>query len=417
MIATVDRPPTQYALAELVPNRVERVTTAEEAAACLKRASQEDEAVVPWGAGTKQSQGNFPARYDVALDVSALDSIIEYEPADLVVTAGAGITLAALQRRLAESGQFLPLDPPYAQTATLGGTLATNASGPSRLLYGSARDMVLGLRVATPQGELVKSGGRVVKNVVGYDLNKLHIGALGTAGVMVEVTLKVQPLPAAEATVVATFGDLAGACLVASRVAHSILYPRAVDIARNVSGAPEWRVLVWAGGSPATVERQVRDATGWCNEGGAKSVEQLDGDAHRSLWRSIVEFGRASKGGALLKVTCLPNKLGALLMPASDAGSMDAITGVVARAGNGVAYLYSESANVGAILSASAVATALGGSAVLEEAPLNLKDGLDVWDPAGGAAGRRDDLPLMRAVKAQFDPEGTLNPGRYVGGI
>jgi len=417
MTTTIDRPPTHYALAELVPYRVERVTTAEEAAACLKRASQEDETVVPWGAGTKQRQGNFPARYDVALDVSALDSIIEYEPADLVVTAGAGITLAALQRRLAQSGQFLPLDPPYSRTATLGGTLATNASGPSRLLYGTARDMVLGLRVATPQGELVKSGGRVVKNVVGYDLNKLHIGALGTAGVMVEVTLKVQPLPAAEATVVATFGTFADACPVASRIAHSILYPRAVEIARNVSGAPGWQVLVWASGSPATVERQVRDASVWCNEGGAKSVERLDGDAHRSLWRSIVEFGRGSESGALLKVTCLPNKLGTLLMPARDAGSTDAITGVVARAGNGVAYIYSESANVDAILGASAVASALGGSAVLEEVPLALKDGIDVWDPAGRAAGRRDDLPLMRAVKAQFDPEGTLNPGRYIGGI
>src|SRR5919202_2526867 len=209
---------TNFAVDGLTPRAVEGPESAEAVAALLRRAAGERQAVVPWGAGTKQGLGNVPRAYDLAFDLSALDQVLEYEPADLVVTAQAGVPLAALQRRWGEAGQFLALDPPYAEQATLGGTLAANASGPSRLLYGTARDLVLGMRVALPSGEVVKSGGKVVKNVVGYDLNKMHIGALGTLGLMVEVTLKVHPLPAAEATVYAEFDRLEAAGNVAGKL-------------------------------------------------------------------------------------------------------------------------------------------------------------------------------------------------------
>ena len=221
-----------FALGDRAPRTVVRPETPQAVAETLRQASAAGQAVVPWGAGTKQGWGNAPRAYDLALDLSALDRILEYEPADLVVTVQAGTPLAALQRRLGEAGQFLALDPPFAASATLGGTLATNASGPSRLLYGTARDLVLGMQVATPAGDLVKSGGKVVKNVVGYDLNKMHIGGLGTLGVMTEVTFKVHPLPRAEATVGATFGALGPAHEVAGRLFRSVLYPRAVELLR-----------------------------------------------------------------------------------------------------------------------------------------------------------------------------------------
>jgi glycolate oxidase FAD binding subunit len=378
-------------------------------AATLREAAGSGQALVPWGAGTKQRWGNEPRAYDVALDLTPLDQVVEYEPADLVVTAQAGTPLAALQRRLGEAGQFLALDPPYAEQATLGGTLATNASGPSRLLYGTARDLVLGLRVALPNGDLVRSGGKVVKNVVGYDLNKMHIGALGTLGVLVEVTLKVHPLPRAEASLAAAFDSLEAALAAAGRVFRSVLYPRAVEVLRAPALLPAappgpWQVLIWAAGSPATVERQVRDATAWCREGGARDTARLDGEAHRDLWRAVREFGRDhSAGAALVKLSALPTQVAALFALAGQEAQL------LAHAGSGVVYAVLPEATAGALAALVRAANDLGGTAVVEEAPPAAKADLDVWGPT------RADFPLMQALKAQFDPQGTLNPGRFLG--
>jgi glycolate oxidase FAD binding subunit len=402
-----------YELFGSTPTEVARPTAPEDVAIALLAADQAGRTVVPWGAGTKQSWGNPPSRYDVALDLTALDQIVEYEPADLVVTAQAGMALAALQSRLREAGQFLPLDPPFIDRATLGGTIAANASGPSRLLYGTARDFVLGLRVATPQGQLVRSGGRVVKNVVGYDLNKLHVGGFGTAGVIVEVTFKVQPLPAAESTVVAHFAELGSAAAVANRVARSSLFPRAVGLGRHF-GAAQWNVIVWCGGAPATVERQARDVTSWATEGGATDVMRRDGDEHAKFWQRASDFARhdAGPGLACLKLTCLPSQVPAILarVPTERAG-------VLAHAGNGVAYVGISAPTLHDVRPLAAAAHELGGNAVLENAPDALKREIDSWDPAGVAARIRTDFDLMRRIKQEFDPHNTLNPGRFVAGI
>ncbi|HEX2324000.1 MAG TPA: FAD-binding oxidoreductase [Chloroflexota bacterium] len=407
-----------FALGDQAPRTVVRPETPQAVAETLRQASEAGQAVVPWGAGTKQGWGNAPRAYDLALDLSALDRILEYEPADLVVTVQAGTPLGALQRRLGEAGQFLALDPPYAAYATLGGTLATNASGPSRLLYGTARDLVLGMQVATPAGDLVKSGGKVVKNVVGYDLNKMHIGGLGTLGVMTEVTFKVHPLPRAEATVGATFGALGPAQEVAGRLFRSVLYPRAVELLRapvpGLDGGPgEWRVLVWCAGSPATVERQAGDAGDWLQEAGATSVVRLDGDAHRALWDEVREFGRALPPHvALVKLTALPTRVPDLIAAAGRAaGEQDAAPQIAAHAGSGVLYAALPGVSLTALQTLIEEARALGGAAVVEACPPALGGGLDVWGPT------RDDFPLMQALKAQFDPSGTLNPGRFLGGI
>lgn len=402
-----------YGIRGVVPGSAVRPDTPEEVASILRSADDSGNKVVPWGAGTKQLWGNAPAGYDLALDVTALDRLVEYEPADLVVTAQAGMTLASLQAKLNESGQFLPLDPPYLDRATVGGTLAAGASGPSRLLFGTARDFVLGLRVATPQGELVKSGGRVVKNVVGYDLNKLHVGGFGTAGVIVEATFKVQPLPAAQATVRAAFHELGAAVGLALRAARSTLFPRAVALFRHFAGQ-EWVVLVWCTGATGAVERQVRDLSAWASEGSAASISRLDGEQHDDLWQRwapAVHRHDAGPGLAVLKLTCLPSQLATLV------ARVPAAAGVCSHAGNGIVYVALSAPTVDEIRRLAAAAHELGGSAVIEEAPDPIKQQLDSWDPAGLAAATRTDFDLMRSVKAQFDPKSTLNPGRFVAGI
>jgi glycolate oxidase FAD binding subunit len=269
------------------------------------------------------------------------------------------------------------------------------------------------MRVALPNGELVKSGGKVVKNVVGYDLNKMHVGGLGTLGVIVEVTLKVHPLPAAEATVWASFARLDAAHAVAGQLFRSVLYPRAVELVRAslepVSGGSGWQVLMWASGATATVERQVQDALIWCREGGATDAQRLDGEAHASLWRRVAEFGR-SEGAVLVKLTCLPSAVAELVTAVER--QANPLPSIVAHAGSGITYVaLPEQMDADVVQRIVEEATRLGGSGVVERAPIELKRHLDVWGPTRG------DFPLMQALKAQFDPQSVLNPGRFLGGI
>ena len=217
-------------------------TSAAELAEAVHAADQAGQAVAPVGGGTQLELGMPPARLDVVIETTALDRVVEYEPADLTITVEAGIRFSRLQSLLAEQGQFLALDPPAEDDATLGGLIATNASGPLRFAYGTARDLVIGTRVANPDGALTRAGGRVVKNVAGYDLNKLYIGSLGTLGIIVELSLKLAPIPPASASVIAQFADLDGVRGVLNAVVHSPLSPLAVELlgpgASKAAGLP-----------------------------------------------------------------------------------------------------------------------------------------------------------------------------------
>src|SRR3990172_741034 len=172
--------PDAFAVDGLTPQAAVAPASYEQAAEVMRYAHAEGLAVIPWGGGTHIHVGNLPRRYDIALSLSRLNAVVEHEPADLTTTVQAGMTLSELQGRLGAAGQLLPLDPPGGERATIGGILATNASGPWRHAFGGARDMTIGLRVVTAEGRITRAGGRVVKNVAGYDLCKLYIGSLGT---------------------------------------------------------------------------------------------------------------------------------------------------------------------------------------------------------------------------------------------
>ena len=188
----------QYEVDGLRPAAVALPESIDEVSAVLAASGRQRAAVVPWGGGTAMALGNLPRAHDVSLVTRLLNRVVEYEPADLTLTVQAGITMAALAEELRRHGQFLPLDAP--DDATLGGVLATGAFGPRRHAYGPVRDWVLGVRVVHADGRVTKAGGRVVKNVAGYDMTKLYLGSLGTLGVIVEASLRVTPLPAAEET-------------------------------------------------------------------------------------------------------------------------------------------------------------------------------------------------------------------------
>ncbi|MHB1132556.1 MAG: FAD-binding oxidoreductase [Chloroflexota bacterium] len=392
--------------------------SAEAATRALALCAEAGAQVIPWGGGSQQRLGAPPRGADVVLVTRALAALVEYEPANLTATVQAGMRLAELQRLLGERGQRLPYDPPVAETATIGGLLATNPSGPLRLRVGGLRDLVIGTRVATPRGTLAKAGGRVVKNVTGYDVNKLYIGALGTLGLLVEVTLKVAPRPATEATWLGIFDSADAATAVAGQVLRSVLQPSALELLNARAAAlcglavPEgrWALLARASGFRPAVERHLREFSAAAQD--AERQEELPAEQGDAVWSAYASWA-AARRWAPGHLTCRLALPPATVGQAGDRVATLGVEPVVWAQATGAAFwsVADDTAQASA-LSAElrGLATTLGGAAIVENWPDGTPD-LDPWGPSGVP------LELMRALKEQYDPRGTLNLGRYVGGI
>jgi len=390
-------------------------TTASELAEVVQAADHDGQALAPVGGGTQLDLGMPPTRLDVVVDTTALDGVVEYEPADLTITVEAGIRFSRLQRLLAEQGQCLALDPPAEDGATLGGLIATNTSGPLRFAYGTPRDLVLGMRIANPDGALTHAGGRVVKNVAGYDLNKLYIGSLGTLGVIVELSLKLAPIPPASGAVVARFSDLDTARGLLNAVVRSPLAPLAIELlgpgASNAAGLPEGKLIVFrVGGYPQAVERQARDLSELLRQHGGQRL-----DVPETAWDDLASSRVAAlRNSALVCKAAAPLSSSTALVSILEQRFQELDPVVWAHAGNGVAFAAcSAPPDSRVLLEARREVGGLGSNAslVIQRCPTELKRSLDVWGEPGSS------LPLMRALKNKLDPRHTLNPGRYVGGI
>jgi glycolate oxidase FAD binding subunit len=408
---------------------------AEEAGRVVAAAAAAGVPVIPWGGGTQMHLGLAPRDGAVVVVTRRLARVVEHEPGDLTATVEAGLTIDGLQAALGARGQWLSLDPPLPARATLGGVLATNASGPRRYLYGTARDLVIGLRVVGPDGVLVRTGGKVVKNVAGYDLVKLYLGSLGTLGLIVEATLKLRPRPEADRACWAGFDSLAAAGAAVSRVMGSDLLPHSLELldgaasaacagalglpARNGDGAA---LLVGFDGLERTVAWQVAEAERLLRDLGAQGVTALlDGAAQRAV--AFVRDIRAAvrEPLAVARVAVLPRDVSAYAAAAAQAARAARLQlTTTAHAGSGVLVLVLSGgdgpapgvpATVSALAALRAEARTLGGQCVVEWAPLAVKEQVPVWDEPG-AAGR-----LMQRIKARVDPQGIMNPGRFVAGI
>jgi len=368
------------------------------------------------------------ARAGLIMGLRRLGRLLDHEPADLTATVEAGMTVAAFQAALGSRGQWLSLDPADADRATVGGVLATNASGPRRHLYGTARDLLIGVTVVTADGSVVKGGGKVVKNVAGYDLPKLFIGSYGTLGVIVEATVKLRPLPEREELLCVRFDRLKDAGAAVRAVAGSDLIPNAIEL---LDGAAAAGAGVTTGPpAPAGVLvvgfDGVREQVDWQRAELARLIGPLGGRDARPLdaaaWPRLAPAARAAfpTAAALMTLAVLPSQV---------ADTMEQGAGI-AR-GRGLASAWAAHAGVGVVRGALAsdptpkdfaalgavlgewreMARAGGGHANLEWAPLAVKSQIAVWDDPG-AAGR-----IMERIKAQLDPRNILNPGRFVAGI
>jgi glycolate oxidase FAD binding subunit len=294
---------------------------------------------------------------------------------------------------------MIPLDPPFADRATVGGVVAANCSGPRRRLCGTARDMVIGMKFATVTGKLVDSGGMVVKNVAGLDMAKLIIGSFGTLAALAAVNFKLVPMPPASRTFVLSFDSAAEAIKSRDRILNGVLQPAAIDLlnpqAARRAGSAGFVLLIQAGGNPAVLDRYGRELNG----------APLEGDAEAILWTRVREFTpeflAQYSDAAVVRVSGLLSQVGSLVE------SFDGP--VVARAGSGVCYGYFAAAEGAADWIRKTVGC--GWKAVIEFAPAAIRDGLDLWPDPGG------DLELMRRIKSMFDASGVLNAGRLYGRI
>ncbi len=388
----------------VVPALSVRPGTQDEVSKVVAACSAAGAAMIPRGGGTAMGIGNRPSRADAVILLDRLDRVVEFDPANLCITVEAGVRLGALQEKIASDGEVLPIDPPDDEKVTMGGLVAANQSGPSRLLYGTARDFVLGMRVVLPDGERVHCGGRTIKNVSGYDMNKLFIKSFGTLGIVTEVTVKLLPAPVMRAGVVGLFPTLSQATAAVTRTLESFLLPEALDLLdpaamdllapRLELGAPGGAhgVAVALAGSRSTVERQARDFETLFRAEGARVVP-LPEARTVSAWSSIRNvFGLLppAPSRVVCKISVPIDKGGAMLGAAgADGKALGLQTAVFAHAGSGVVWAAfvlggrpSEETVTGLQRSLEALrqrAAAAGGSLVLCEAPPALKARMDAW--------------------------------------
>lgn len=404
------------------PLVVAEPSSAETLAVLLAFADGEGLKVLPRGGGTHAGIGSPPTGGDIVLSLAALNTILEHAPHDQTITVQVGLPIATLQEHLVRTGQWLALDPPLRPGATVGGLIATAVAGPRRLRYGGVRDQILGVQVALADGTIARGGGKVVKNVAGYDLPKLFTGSLGTLGVVLSASFRLYPLPADSRTLLCAATRPGPLCDIALRISASALTPTAIDMLGQEGEIHSCRLAVRF---QSRVERAVteqivaaRALLGALSE----NADVLHGSAEADFWQALdmpdVPDMRSEPDAQAswldARAALLPGELAGWLAELQSAATENALTlRWRAHAGHGTvrAHLAGQSdALVAAVQTMRNAAEAARGALVIEEYAPTLTGKLDPWGTAAA-------LDLMRRIKSQFDPHNTLNPGRFMGGI
>jgi glycolate oxidase FAD binding subunit len=424
----------------LRPSAVVQPAEVAQVAEIMRFAAPEKLAVIPCGGCTKLRIGSPPARYDIALDLSRMNRVLAYDPRDLTLGVEPGVRIEDLLRVLGEQNQFLPLAVPFADRATVGGIVAANSSSPLRHFYGGVRDFCLGMEFVTGEGVISKSGGRVVKNVTGYDLHKLLIGSLGTLAVITRVNFRTFPLPPAQGTFVASFSDAASVFGFCRAIAQSVLTPQILEVADpgaahflfSSAGSAritpqQWSVVIAAAGQAAVVDRYARELGHLASTAKADKFVPLNEPEQASVLARICEFPRlvleAAPAAAIFRIGVLPTAMPPLLEHLSEIAQRYHVGLAALTRASGIAYVAffveqrsetSSAATAGAVKEAFHICTLPENSAqaMLEWCPPEMKRmGTDLWGPW------RNDIVLMQRVKTVFDPHNVLSAGRFTSGF
>jgi glycolate oxidase FAD binding subunit len=410
--------------------------TIEETAKVVSHAHAEKLTVIPTGGGTKMALGGIPKKVEILLSTKRMNGYSDYDIANLTLGVQAGLTLAEVQGRLAGEGRgyCIPLDPPYTREATIGGVVATNDSGPKRFLYGAARDIILGVRAVSPNGDIVVSGGKAVKNVAGYDMTKFMIGSMGAVGIICEVIFRIYPKPDAEATLLLPFNGLAEATAYLNMLLQSKFFPASLELmnARTAAGIAQaagikgsYLAAIGLEGIEEAVARQVSELSELGRKGGSLDVVTLKDQPQRDFWiayRDLVgTLAKSSPNLVALKsnfvLSKVPEMVAAYETALREAGLDASLT---CHAGNGLLYaaiplgedLGAKTAAVAALVERlTGESVNHGGNLVVQRAPRAIKEKVSVWGKT------RSDAVVVRRLKEKLDPSGILNPGRYVAGV
>lgn len=395
----------------LSPSFLARPASAEEVVACLKACSQLDAAVVPAGRMTWLECGNPLRRGEVILSLDRMSRVVDYSAPDLTATVEAGVTLAGFNAMTSRERQWLPLDPPGFKIASLGAVAACNSSGALRLGFGTPRDYVLGLKLAHADGTESKSGGRVVKNVAGYDLNKLYVGSYGSLAIITELTFKLRPLPERSTTVMITARYRGPLFQLARQVLASELQPASVVLTHRLSSPqieswPEDALLIRSVESHAAVEHQVSSINRLASDN-YETTLLSDAEA-QAVWAEVADFDeRAVRVRFSVPLSAVPAEFEkAFLAHLECAASADIGTGIIR-----VAFDADERSVATQINHLRSNATSSGGTLVIEKAPIEVRRVADAWGDVGSIS------PLMRSIKERFDSQSLLNPGKFVLGL
>ncbi len=365
------------------------------------------------GGGSKLNWGGLVLSADVVVSTEGLNQVIEHAVGDLTVTVEAGTKFTDLQGVLAKSGQFLPLDPASPESATIGGIIATADTGSLRQRYGGVRDLLLGITFTRADGQIASAGGRVVKNVAGYDLMKLFTGSFGTLGAICQVTLRVYPLPEASATVLLT-GDVGKLTQATKTLRASALTPAKFDLlspqlVKNLQLGKGMGLIA----SFASLKESVKQQSATLVEVGKQLSLQSSVYADKdeaSLWQKLQQQMRQYETSLITcKIGMLPSAAVEILL------QLDSISGgmsiIHANSGLGVWRCSADTTLAEILKMRSHLCHSIGGFLTILEAPIACKQQLDVWGYSGNS------LELMQKIKHQFDPKNILNPHRFVGGI
>ncbi|MEW6207065.1 MAG: FAD-binding oxidoreductase [Acidobacteriota bacterium] len=379
------------------PQLIIRPASSREVAECLRVCSEHSVAVVPAGKMTWLECGNPLRRADVVLSLERMNRVVEYSAPDLTATVEAGVLLADFNTVVRKERQWLPLDPPDARRASLGAVFACASFGPLRAGFGTPRDYALGLKLAHIDGKESRSGGKVVKNVAGYDMNKLYVGSFGTLAVITELIIKLRPLPDMISTLVIT--DDHRKLLRVARAASELL-PASLFLC----SMPDVSLAIRFAGSEPTIRYQI-DCVMKALDGGQAKI--LSEDEAENFWKRVADIDREASVAIRASVPisraagCFENMLS---LPCK-AVTADLGAGVIRAA-----FDAEDDAAIAAIEKLRAETIGMGGTLVIERASAQVRRRADAW-------GEVETAPLMRAIKEKFDPRSLLNPGKFVAGI
>jgi glycolate oxidase FAD binding subunit len=453
----------QSAVDDAIPKGVVFPKNTDQVAEVVKFANREQLALVARGSGTKMTMGNPPQKLDLVVCTSRMNHMLDVDTSNLTITVEAGVKFRDIQARLAtqedrcylpledleaegdeiicsdrsHSGCFIPIDPPYADKATIGGIIAANSTGPRRLLYNLPRDCVIGIRVVAPNGDILGSGGKTVKNVSGFDVSKLMVGSMGSLGVLCEMTIRMLPLPEKMETLLLSFADFMDTAAFAEAVFETSLLPAAVEILNSRAyghlssndipafGSQGYVAAVALEAFEPAVDRMRKEILEMAKKGGARAEAVLEEQAHRSFWLAVSNLPASldKKFSGLIKAKLnYPLSLGKTIIAAGESIFSQAHLdySVQAHAGNGIcfAHLLIDHEDSDATDKAAAAMNQLlslcreiDGNLVIQSAPLETKGKLKMWGESGS------DFVVMQRLKDRLDPTGIMSPGRFVEGL